>query len=234
MEILKHVSIMQSIVKQQPQPLLTPGVGVIQRKYIDSFLNYVILRVLGLLSDEEKAALGGMGDSFDVEAFLKRVRGIIEMFTPYIFILHTLSSPDRRSGGLVDILVHSAKQTIQLVGREAPNLSSLIGNVVTLGIGGGIAGDLIGWGIALPFWITGIGVGISSKDPKFTLKSVAGMVPFVAADIQNTIESFDSTATRVVNKTASVADGLKSAANAVAEKSAYLKPSTSLQPTPAQ
>ena len=60
------------------------------------------------------------------------------------------------------------------------------------------------------------------------------MVPFVAADIQNTIESFDSTATRVVNKTASVADGLKSAANAVAEKSAYLKPSTSLQPTPAQ
>ena len=225
---------MQSIVKQQPQPLLTPGVGVIQRKYIDSFLNYVILRVLGLLSDEEKAALGGMGDSFDVEAFLKRVRGIIEMFTPYIFILHTLSSPDRRSGGLVDILVHSAKQTIQLVGREAPNLSSLIGNVVTLGIGGGIAGDLIGWGIALPFWITGIGVGISSKDPKFTLKSVAGMVPFVAADIQNTIESFDSTATRVVNKTASVADGLKSAANAVAEKSAYLKSSTSLQPTPAQ
>ena len=225
---------MQSMVKQQQQPVLTPGVGVIQRKYIDSFLNYVILRVLGLLSDEEKAALGGMGDSFDVEAFLKRVRGIIEMFTPYIFILHTLSSPDRRSGGLVDILVHSAKQTIQLVGREAPNLSSLIGNVVTLGIGGGIAGDLIGWGIALPFWITGIGVGISSKDPKFTLKSVAGMVPFVAADIQNTIESFDSTATRVVNKTASVADGLKSAANAVAEKSAYLKSSTSLQPTPAQ
>jgi hypothetical protein len=208
---------------------LTPGVGVIQRKYIDSFLNYVILRVLGLLSEEEKAALGGMGDSFDVEAFLTRVRGIIEMFTPYIFILHTLSSPDRRSGGLVDILVHSAKQTIQLVGREAPNLSSLIGNVVTLGIGGGIAGDLIGWGIALPFWITGIGVGISSKDPKFTLKSVAGMVPFVAADIQNTIESFDSTATKIVNKTGSIADGLKSAANAVVEKSAYLKPPTNLQ-----
>ena len=213
---------------------LTPGVGAIQRKYIDSFLNYVILRVLGLLSEEEKAALGGMGDSFDVEAFLARVRGIIEMFTPYIFILHTLSSPDRRSGGLVDILVHSAKQTIQLVGREAPNLSSLIGNVVTLGIGGGIAGDLIGWGIALPFWITGIGIGISSKDPKFTLKSVAGMVPFVAADIQNTIESFDSTTTKIVNKTGSIADGLKSAANAVAEKSAYLKPPTNLQATTPQ
>ena len=213
---------------------LTPGVGAIQRKYIDSFLNYVILRVLGLLSEEEKASLGGMGDSFDVEAFLARVRGIIEMFTPYIFILPTLSSPDRRSGGLVDILVHSAKQTIQLVGREAPNLSSLIGNVVTLGIGGGIAGDLIGWGIALPFWITGIGIGISSKDPKFTLKSVAGMVPFVAADIQNTIESFDSTTTKIVNKTGSIADGLKSAANAVAEKSAYLKPPTNLQATTPQ
>jgi hypothetical protein len=212
---------------------LTPGVNAIQRKYIDSFLNYVILRVLGLLSKEELEIMGASG-SMDTDAFLARVRGIVEMFTPYIFILHTLSSPDRRSGGLVDILVHSAKQTIQLVGREAPNLSSLLGNVVTLGIGGGIAGELIGWGIALPFWITGIGVGISSKDPKYALKSIAGMIPFVAADIQNTIETFDSTTTKIVNKAGSIADGLQSAADAVVDKSAYLKPPTSLQPTPAQ
>jgi hypothetical protein len=51
-EILKDVNIMQS------SKVLTPGVGAIQRKYIDSFLNYVILRVLGLLSPEEMAALG--------------------------------------------------------------------------------------------------------------------------------------------------------------------------------
>jgi hypothetical protein len=157
------------------------------------------------------------------------------MFTPYIFILDTLSSPDRRSGGLVDILVHSAKQTIMWAGREAPQILSLVGNVVTVGVGGGIAGELIGWGISLPFWITGIGVGISSKDPKFTLKSVAGMLPFVATDIQNTIEAVDSSATRVANKTASIAEGLTSAANAVSEKSAYLKsqvaPPTSLQPS---
>lgn len=220
---------MQSPINKQ----LTPGVGAIQRKYIDSFLNYVILRVLGLLSKEELEIMGASG-SMDTDAFLARVRGIVEMFTPYIFILHTLSSPDRRSGGLVDILVHSAKQTIQLAGREAPNLSSLIGNVLTLGIGGGIAGDLIGWGIALPFWFTGVGVGISSKDPKYVLKSIAGMVPFVAADIQNTIEAVDSTATRIVNKTGNIVEGLQSAANAVADNSAYLKPPTSLQPTPAQ
>ena len=223
------IHIMQSPVNKQ----LTPGVGAIQRKYIDSFLNYVILRVLGLLSKEELDIMGASG-SMDTDAFLARVRGIVEMFTPYIFILHTLSSPDRRSGGLVDILVHSAKQTIQLAGREAPNLSSLIGNVLTLGIGGGIAGDLIGWGIALPFWFTGVGVGISSKDPKYVLKSIAGMVPFVAADIQNTIEAVDSTATRIVNKTGNIVEGLQSAANAVVDNSAYLKPPTSLQPTPAQ
>jgi len=230
LEILDAIHIMQSppVNKQ-----LTPGVSAIHRKYIDSFLNYVILRVLGLLSKEELEIMGA-SSSMDTDAFLARVRGIIEMFTPYIFILHTLSSPDRRSGGLVDILVHSAKQTIQLVGREAPNLSSLLGNVVTLGIGGGIAGELIGWGIALPFWITGIGVGISSKDPKYALKSIAGMIPFVAADIQNTIESFDSTTTKIVNKAGSIADGLQSAANAVVDKSAYLKSQTSLQPTPAQ
>jgi len=220
---------MQSSVNKQ----LTPGVGAIQRKYIDSFLNYVILRVLGLLSKEELEMMGASG-SMDTDAFLARVRGIIEMFTPYIFILHTLSSPDRRSGGLVDILVHSAKQTIMWAGREAPNVLSLFGNVVTLGIGGGVAGELIGWGIALPFWFTGVGVGISSKDPKYALKSIAGMIPFVAADIQNTIEAFDSTATRVANKTASIADGLKSAADAVVDNSSYLKPPTSLQPTPAQ
>ena len=214
------------------QRQLQPGVNTIQRKYIDSFLNYVILRVLGLLSKEEMEALGGMGgDSLDLDAFLARVRGIVEMFTPYIFILDTLSSPDRRSGGLVDILVHSAKQTIMWAGREAPQILSLVGNVVTVGVGGGIAGELIGWGISLPFWITGIGVGISSKDPKFTLKSVAGMLPFVSTDIQNTIEAVDSSATRVANKTASIAEGLKSAANAVSEKSAYLKSQTSLQPS---
>ena len=217
------------------QRQLQPGVNTIQRKYIDSFLNYVILRVLGLLSKEEMDALGGGVSSLDIDAFLARVRGIVEMFTPYIFILDTLSSPDRRSGGLVDILVHSAKQTIMWAGREAPQILSLVGNVVTVGVGGGIAGELIGWGISLPFWITGIGVGISSKDPKFTLKSVAGMLPFVATDIQNTIEAVDSSATRVANKTASIAEGLTSAANAVSEKSAYLKsqvaPPTSLQPS---
>lgn len=219
------------------QRQLQPGVNTIQRKYIDSFLNYVILRVLGLLSEEEMAALGGGVESLDLDAFLARVRGIVEMFTPYIFILDTLSSPDRRSGGLVDILVHSAKQTIMWAGREAPQILSLVGNVVTVGVGGGIAGELIGWGISLPFWITGIGVGISSKDPKFTLKSVAGMLPFVSTDIQNTIEAVDSSATRVANKTASIADGLKSAANAVSEKSAYLKsqlPATSLEAAPPQ
>ena len=219
------------------QRQLQPGVNTIQRKYIDSFLNYVILRVLGLLSEEEMAALGGGVASLDLDAFLARVRGIVEMFTPYIFILDTLSSPDRRSGGLVDILVHSAKQTIMWAGREAPQILSLVGNVVTVGVGGGIAGELIGWGISLPFWITGIGVGISSKDPKFTLKSVAGMLPFVSTDIQNTIEAVDSSATRVANKTASIAEGLKSAANAVSEKSAYLKsqlPATSLEAVPPQ
>uniref|UniRef100_A0A6C0HLK4 Uncharacterized protein n=1 Tax=viral metagenome TaxID=1070528 RepID=A0A6C0HLK4_9ZZZZ len=205
---------MQSPGKQQ----LQPGVSAIQRKYIDSFLNYVILRLLGLLSDEDKAALG---DSLDMDAFLARVRGIVEMFTPYIFILDTLSSPDRRSGGLVDILVHSAKQTIQWAGREAPHVGSVLGF--------GVGGELIGWAIALPFWVVGAAVGVSSKDPKFTLKSVAGMIPVIATDIQNTIDAVDSTATRVANKTASIAEGLKSAANAVAERSAYLK--TSLQPS---
>lgn len=208
---------------QKPSSL-TPGVGAIQRKYIDSFLNYVILRVLGLLSKEEMEALGGMvGDSLDLDAFLARVRGIVEMFTPYIFILDTLSSPDRRSGGLVDILVHSAKQTIQWAGREAPHVGSVLGF--------GVGGELVGWAIALPFWIVGTAVGVSSKDPKFALKSVAGMIPVIATDIQNTIDALDSSATRVANKTASIADGLKSAANAVAEKSAYLKSQTSLQPS---
>lgn len=230
LEILDAIHIMQS---PPVNKRLTPGVNAIQRKYIDSFLNYVILRVLGLLSKEELEMMGA-SQSVGTDAFLARVRGIVEMFTPYFFILHTLSSPNRRSGGLVDILVHSAKQTIQWVGREAPNVSSLVGNVVTLGIGGGIAGDIIGWGIALPFWFTGVGVGISSKDPKYVLKSIAGMIPFVAADIQNTIEAVDSTATRIVNKTGNIVDGLQSAADAVVDKSAYLKPPTSLQPTPAQ
>jgi hypothetical protein len=209
---------------------LTPGVNAIQRKYIDSFLNYVILRVLGLLTKEELEMMGA-SQTIGTDAFLARVRGIVEVFTPYIFILHTLSSPNRRSGGIVDILVHSAKQTIQWAGREAPNVSSLIGNVVTLGVWGGIVGDLIGWGIALPFWFTGVGVGISSKDPKYVLKSIAGMIPLVSADIQNTIEAVDSTATRVVNKTGNIVDGLQSAADAVVYKSAYHKPPTSLQPT---
>lgn len=212
------------------QRQLQPGVNTIQRKYIDSFLNYVILRVLGLLSEEEKAALGGMGgDSLDLDAFLERVRGIVAIFTPYIFILDTLSSTDRRSGGLVDILVHSAKQTIQWAGREAPHIGSVLGF--------GVGGELVGWAIALPFWIVGTAVGVSSKDPKFTLKSVAGMIPIVATDIQNTIDAIDSSATRVANKTASIAEGLKSAANAVSEKSAYLKsqlPATSLEAVPPQ
>lgn len=218
------------------QRQLQPGVNTIQRKYIDSFLNYVILRVLGLLSPEEMAALGaGSMSSLNMDAFLARVRGIVEMFTPYIFILHALSSPDRRSGGLVDILVHSAKQVIMWAGREAPQILSLVGNVVTVGVGGGIAGELIGWGISLPFWVAGIGVGISSKDPKFAIKSVAGLFPFVSTDIQNTIEAVDSSATRVANKTASIAEGLKSAANAVVDKSAYLKtPTTSLEAVPPQ
>lgn len=212
------------------QRQLQPGVNTIQRKYIDSFLNYVILRVLGLLSEEEKAALGGMGgDSLDLDAFLERVRGIVAIFTPYIFILDTLSSTDRRSGGLVDILVHSAKQAIQWAGREAPHIGSVLGF--------GVGGELVGWAIALPFWIVGTAVGVSSKDPKFTLKSVAGMIPIVATDIQNTIDALDSSATRVANKTASIAEGLKSAANAVSEKSAYLKsqlPATSLEAVPPQ
>jgi hypothetical protein len=203
------------------QRQLQPGVTTIQRKYIDSFLNYVILRVLGLLSKEEMDALGGMGDSLDLDAFLERVRGIVAIFTPYIFMLDTLSSPDRRSGGLVDILVHSAKQTIQWAGREAPHLGSVLGF--------GVGGELVGWAIALPFWIVGTAIGVSSKDPKFTLKSVAGMIPIISTDIQNTIEAVDSSATRVANKSASIAEGLKSAANAVSEKSAYLK--TSLQPS---
>lgn len=203
------------------QRQLQPGVTTIQRKYIDSFLNYVILRVLGLLSKEEMDALGGMGDSLDLDAFLERVRGIVAIFTPYIFMLDTLSSPDRRSGGLVDILVHSAKQTIQWAGREAPHLGSVLGF--------GVGGELVGWAIALPFWIVGTAIGVSSKDPKFTLKSVAGMIPIIATDIQNTIDAVDSSATRVANKSVSIAEGLKSAANAVAEKSAYLK--TSLQPS---
>lgn len=206
------------------QRQLQPGVSTIQRKYIDSFLNYVILRVLGLLSEEEKAALGGMGDSLDIDAFLERVRGIVAIFTPYIFILDTLSSTDRRSGGLVDILVHSAKQTIQWAGREAPHIGSVVGF--------GVGGELVGWAIALPFWIVGTAVGVSSKDPKFTLKSVAGMIPIVATDIQNTIDALDSSATRVANKTASIAEGLTSAANAVSEKSAYLKSPTSLEAIP--
>ena len=203
------------------QRQLQPGVTTIQRKYIDSFLNYVILRVLGLLSKEEMDALGGMGDSLDLDAFLERVRGIVAIFTPYIFMLDTLSSPDRRSGGLVDILVHSAKQTIQWAGREAPHLGSVLGF--------GVGGELVGWAIALPFWIVGTAIGVSSKDPKFTLKSVAGMIPIIATDIQNTIDAVDSSATRVANKSVSIAEGLKSAANAVAEKSAYLN--TSLQPS---
>ena len=211
---------MQSAVKQ-----LAPGVGAIQRKYIDSFLNYVILRVLGLLSEEDKAALGGMG-SIDIDAFLERVRKIIELFTPYIFILDTLSKDDRRSGGLVDILVHSAKQTIQWVGREAPHVGSIVGF--------GVVGEMVGWSIAMPLWILGIAIGVSSKDPKFTMKSVAGMIPIVSTDIQNTIEAFDATATRVANRTASVAEGLKSAANAVAEKSTFLKSPTNLQAIPPQ
>jgi hypothetical protein len=45
------------------QRQLQPGVNTIQRKYIDSFLNYVILRVLGLLSKEEMDALGGGRDA---------------------------------------------------------------------------------------------------------------------------------------------------------------------------
>jgi hypothetical protein len=61
------------------------------------------------------------------------------------------------------------------------------------------------------------------------------MLPFVSTDIQNTIEAVDSSATRVANKTASISEGLTSAANAVAEKSAYLKsqvaPPTSLEPS---
>jgi len=203
------------------QRQLQPGVTTIQRKYIDSFLNYVILRVLGLLSKEEMDALGGMGDSLDLDAFLERVRGIVAIFTPYIFMLDTLSSPDRRSGGLVDILVHSAKQTIQWAGREAPHLGSVLGF--------GVGGELVGWAIALPFWIVGTAIGVSSKDPKFTLKSVAGMIPIISTDIQNTIDAVDSSATRLANKSVSIAEGLKSAANAVSEKSAYLK--TSLQPS---
>jgi len=203
------------------QRQLQPGVTTIQRKYIDSFLNYVILRVLGLLSKEEMDALGGMGDSLDLDAFLERVRGIVAIFTPYIFMLDTLSSPDRRSGGLVDILVHSAKQTIQWAGREAPHLGSVLGF--------GVGGELVGWAIALPFWIVGTAIGVSSKDPKFTLKSVAGMIPIISTDIQNTIDAVDSSATRIANKSVSIAEGLKSAANAVSEKSAYLK--TSLQPS---
>jgi len=218
---------MQNPGRQQ----LQPGVGAIQRKYIDSFLNYVILRILGLLSKEEIDALGGGGGlSFDLEPFLARIRAIVEVFTPYIFILDTLSSPDRRSGGLVDMIVHSAKQTIQWAGREAPHVGSVLG--VFEPIEGGILGELIGWSIALPFWIVGVAVGVSSKDPKFALKSVAGMIPVLSTDIQNTIDAFDSSATRIANKTASVADGLKSAANAVVEKSAYLKtqlPVTSLE-----
>ena len=203
------------------QRQLQPGVTTIQRKYIDSFLNYVILRVLGLLSKEEMDALGGMGDSLDLDAFLERVRGIVAIFTPYIFMLDTLSSPDRRSGGLVDILVHSAKQTIQWAGREAPHLGSVLGF--------GVGGELVGWAIALPFWIVGTAIGVSSKDPKFTLKSVAGMIPIISTDIQNTIDAVDSSATRIANKSVSISEGLKSAANAVSEKSAYLK--TSLQPS---
>lgn len=189
------------------------------------------MRVLGLLTKEELDAMGA-SSAMNIDKFLERVRGIVELFTPYIFILDTLSKPDRRTGGIVDILVHSAKQTIQWAGREAPHVGSILG--VLEPIEGGILGELIGWAIALPFWITGVGVGISSKDPKFAIKSIAGMIPIVSTDIQNTIEAIDSTATNAFNKSANIMDGIRSAAADVQAKSSYLKslPITNLQTSP--
>ena len=200
----------------QSSKSLTPGVSDIQRNYIDSFLNYVILRVLGGLSEEELEKLGGESSSLlSFNSLLPYIRSVIEMFTPYIFILDTLSKPDRRSGGLVSIIVNSAKQTIQLVGREAPHIGSIIGF--------GVVGELVGWAIAIPIWATGIAVGVSSKDPKFVIKSAAGFLPIISSDVQNAVEASDSIATKIANKSSSIFDSIKSAANAVAENSAYSK-----------
>jgi hypothetical protein len=196
---------------------LTPGVGAIQQKYVESILNYIILRVLGLLTKEE---LETFGDITLIDEFLERIRRIISVFIPYIFILDTLSNRPR-VGGIIDTVVHSAKQTLLWLGREAPHVGSTIG--ILEPIEGGILGELIGWAIAMPFWVLGTAVGVSSKDPKYTMKSIAGMIPVVGTDIQNTIDAVDSSATRAVNKSFGVIQGLKDAGSDVLQNSSYLK-----------
>jgi hypothetical protein len=211
---------------------IVPGIADIRRKGIDSFLNFVILRTLGMLSPEDMAKFGGNSIT-DIDAFLTRVRGIFGMFVPDVFILHKLMDPSQnRSAGLVDIMVHTAKQFILYIGSQAPEAVSLIGNVFTLGVGGGIIGELIGYGLSIVPSMAGVVLSVSSKDPKGVLKNTAALIPFVGQDIVETIDRVDSVATNTYNKTGTVVEGLRNAVEAVRDNSTFTDvPLAPLAPT---
>jgi hypothetical protein len=200
---------------------IVPGIADIRKKGIDSFLNFVILRTLGMLSPEDMAKFGGNSIT-DIDAFLTRVRGIFGMFAPDVFILHKLMDPSQnRSAGLVDIMVHTTKQFILYIGSQAPEAVSLIGNVFTLGVGGGIIGELIGYGLSIVPSMAGVVLSVSSKDPKGVLKNTAALIPFVGQDIVETIDRVDSVATNTYNKTGTLVEGLRNAVEAVKDKSTF-------------
>ena len=210
-------------VKKAPRTL-APGIQNIQKKGIESFLNFMILRTLGMLSPEDLEKFGANSIT-DIDGFLTRVRGIFGMFVPDIFILHRLMDPSQnRSAGLVDIMVHTAKQFILYVGAQAPEIVSLVGNVFTLGVGGGVIGELIGYGLSIVPSMAGIALSVSSKDPKGVLKNTAALIPFVGQDIVETIDRADSVATNTYNKTGTVVEGLRNALDAVKDNSAFGEP----------
>jgi len=200
---------------------IVPGVADIQKKGIDSFLNFVILRTLGMLSPEDMAKFGSLPIT-DIDAFLARVRGIFGMFVPDVFILHRLMDPTQnRSAGLVDMMVHTTKQFILWVASEAPQIGSIAGNVVTLGVEGGWIGDLIGYGLSIVPSLAGAAISFSSKDPKGFLKNTAALIPFLGQTVVETIDTVDSISTNTYNKTFSVIEGVRSAVDAVNQKSAF-------------
>ena len=217
-------------VKKIPRTL-APGIQNIQKKGIESFLNFIILRTLGMLSPEDLERFGANSIS-DIDGFLARVRGIFGMFVPDIFILHRLMDPSQnRAAGIVDMMVHTAKQLILYVGAEVPHIASLVGTVATLGVEGGWIGDLIGYGLSIVPSIAGIALSVSSKDPKGVLKNTAALIPVVGQDFVETMERFDSIATNAFNKSITVVEGVRGALDAVKDNSAFGQPEPTTEPT---
>jgi phage tail protein X len=99
---------------------------------------------------------------------------------------------------------------------------------------GGILGELIGWGLSIVPSLAGAAISFSSRDPKGFLKNVAALVPVVGQDFVETMDRVDSIATNAYNKTSSVIEGVRSAVDAVNQKSAFgdaLAPLAPLAPT---